>query len=134
MIRVALTLALTGLFAALLGSVTFPFFFETRVNYGVSSEAGKLSASTDPHRQSVIVRVDDRTKEFPGDTYRDAPLYKEYLQRQANRKLLNQEYRVLKSPYSVRLMVIGVVVLYMLSARLVERLNVLGEAGKLSRT
>src|SRR5207244_1199032 len=123
MARIGLTLALTALLAALLWSVTWPFFCETRVRHGVSSEAGKLSAITDPHKQSVIVRVDDRTQESAGDTYRDAPLYKEYLERQANRRLVDEKYRVLKSPYSVRLMVASVVMLYMISARAIAKFS-----------
>ena len=87
MARVTLNLALTILLGTLIWSVTWPFFFETRVSYGVSSEAGKVSAMTDPHTQKVIVRVDDRTQEFAGDDYLKSPLYKEYLERQANRRI-----------------------------------------------
>ena len=122
MARVILNLALTVLLGALIWSVTGPLFFETRVLYGVSSEAGKVSAITDPRKQTVIVRVDDQTQEFSGDSYLEAPLYKKYLQRQANRKLVDKTYRVLKSPYSVRLIVVSVILLYMIAARAVNRM------------
>ena len=120
MARLALRILITAILFGLLWAFTWPVYFDKEIRHGVSSEAGEIQIYTDPIKQKIFVRIDDRTQYLPTGTYEQSAFYQEATGRLRNAKLIDEEHWRLKWR-AMRVIIPLIVLLYMTSGRLLEK-------------